>query len=149
MRLTSRITAISALSACALIGPAVVSALPANASTFTPTSVSAAVALRVPGVEPLSNGDILCNGDVCIQGIDQGETEASVKAWANRTTFTGHFEIINVTSDYANSPNQKWIAGGAGYVFTYEPEGTSYEVIAWKGTKTFTNIGDVQFTLGL
>jgi hypothetical protein len=133
------------MSVCALIGSAAVSTLPAHAST----AASAPVLTRLqPGVI-MSNGDILCSGDVCIQGIDQGETEASVKAWADKTTFTGHFEIINVTSDYANSPNKKWIAGGAGYVFTYEPEGTSYEVIAWKGTKTFTNIGRVQFTLGL
>jgi hypothetical protein len=145
MRSAKRITAISALSVCALAGTAALSTLPAHAST----SASAAVAIRMQPGKMLSNGDILCNGDVCIQGIDQGETEASVKAWAYKTNFTGHFEIINVTSDYANSPNQKWLAGGKGYVFTYEPEGTSYEVIGWEGTKTFKEIGDVQFTLGL
>jgi hypothetical protein len=136
-----------ALKASSSVAPE--AAAQASASASVSVSASALVVIHISAPE-LAAGAIICGGDVCAQGFDQVNNEGSIKAWANTTTFTGHFEIVNVVGNYANSPTKKWIAGGAGFVFTYEPLATSYNIDAWKGTKApYTKIGTAQITLGL
>jgi hypothetical protein len=119
-----------------------------EAAAQASASASAPVVIHISAPE-LASGAIICGGDVCAQGFDQVNNEGSIKAWANTYSFTGHFEIVNVVGNYANSPTKKWIAGGAGFVFTYEPLDTSYNIDAWKGTGPYTKIGTAQITLGL
>jgi hypothetical protein len=146
MRSTMSITVVSALSACALIGPVVTSTLPpASASA----SASAAVVLHISAAE-MESGAIICGGDVCAQGFDQVNHEGSIKAWAKTTSFTGHFELVNDVGNYANSPTEDWKAGGAGFSFTYQPLSEGYNINAWKGTKApYTKIGTAKIVLGL
>ena len=33
-------------------------------------------------------------------------TKESIKAWANTSNFTGHFELVSVLGNYANSPTK-------------------------------------------
>jgi hypothetical protein len=121
MLFTGKIAAILVLSASALAGPAAISAIPAEAS------VAASHA-----------GAILCNGDVCIQNLDPGGNAVTIHAWANRTGFTGHFELYwcgpDNCNDQLNSPNQYWRAGGSGYDYKGVPGAlVSACVDAWEG----------------
>jgi hypothetical protein len=120
---------LSGLSVAALIGPSVLSALPANAA-----------------------GAILCSGDLCIQTISINGTNetAVVAAWANRSNFYGHFELFTPFDEDYNSPTEHWTAGGANYKFTVPLEGgNGYNATAWRqnSSTNYTEIGDVQFTI--
>ena len=135
MLLTKRMAALSALSAAALIGSAAMGALPASASTVVPATA----------------GATQCSGDLCIQNISpSGSSNSTIRAWADTTTFTGHFELTFSDGVAKNSPTETWHHGGAGFKFTGIPVGDGYRMTAWKGTsKTgFKDIGDVGFLVG-
>jgi hypothetical protein len=124
-----KMAVLSGLSAAALIGSSVLSALPANAA-----------------------GAVICGGDLCTQTISiNGTTEtAVVAAWANRSNFYGHFELSTPFEEDYNSPTGHWTAGGANYKFTVPLEGgNGYYATAWRqnSSTNYTEIGNVQFTI--
>lgn len=136
-----RATVFSALAAAALIGLSSVIVTPANAVTRSlPKSPFFA---------------IKCSGDVCIQTASKNLTYANVNAWANTTTFTGHFQLLNTGCGitWGNSPTGTWPAGGTHYTFVnvlYDPVcgGDHWQVIAWKKTANGNkNIGAVAFQI--
>jgi hypothetical protein len=143
MFFAKRATVISALSAAVLIGSSVMSAIPANAASLS--------------VRPAFG--TVCGGDACIQTASKGGTYANVNAWANTTTFSGHFELQNVGCGYpglhiANSSTGTWPAGGTHYTFKniiwhgMGCGGDSWAVIAWKKTSSgFSQIGFVSFQI--
>jgi hypothetical protein len=103
--------------AVALIAPASFSAVPAQASVAAQVSVQASSA--VPQVAaPQTKGAIQCGGDVCIQSQCAGCNIETIYAWANTSTFTGHFEFFFGIYVIRNSPNRTWPAGGTHYGFT-------------------------------
>ncbi len=129
------------LATAALVGPAVMSMAPASAATGS--------RLAEPAYA------IVCHDDVCIQTASKNVTYANVNAWANTTTFKGHFQLVNRTCDITegNSPNETWPAGGAHYTFKniyYNPIacGDFWEVIGWKESgKTYVDIGNDGFQI--
>ena len=136
MFFSKRVTALSVLSAAALIGSSALGALPASAA-----------------------GTILCSGDVCIQtiSVNAAGTSAVITAWADTTTFTGHFELMSLTGQVQNGADKTWIAGGStGSVrakFTAaltEQNGHTFSMYGWKkvAAGSYTNVGIVkQFTV--
>lgn len=122
MSFTKRAAAALLLSAAAIAGPAVV-ALPASAATVTPAAVRPAA------------GAVQCDANLCIQRTSEnGVLPATVKAWANSKSFTGHFELIFPSDAVHNSPTESWKAGGAGYSFTGLGGGPGYEIVEWNGS---------------
>jgi hypothetical protein len=108
-----------------------------------------------PGVQiaPAAKGAIICQGDVCIQSNCAKCDSQNIEAWANTYTFTGHFQInwgCGPGCETSNSPNKRWIHGGAGYSFDGIPYGVSACVIAWEGPyntgSRWRSIGDVCFS---
>jgi hypothetical protein len=123
-----RLALVSVLSACALAGPATLSAISAQASAVGSTS----------------GGVIHCGGNVCEQQTYQGAMTGSYRAWARTYGFTGHFQVV-CGNLYKNSPNRYWRGSGTGYTFTYVPRQQSCAMIAWQGTSSFREIGTAYF----
>ena len=100
---------------------------------------------------------IECHGDVCIQTAAKGATLATVNAWADTTTFTGHFQLVNTGCGItvANShPDKTWPAGGSHYPFTGIQWkggacGDFWQITAWKHNPngTYTSLGSVGFQI--
>jgi len=122
-----------------------VSTLPASAAPVT--SVRASSVAPAGTISPDSVGKLICSGNLCIQRVTSVENnEAYVEAWADKDTFTGHFALYGPDGWIANSKNQRWIGGGAGWL----PEiaaGGGYYIIAWKGGPPWDNIGEVAFSV--
>ena len=127
MSTRKKVAALSVLTAALIIGSGTVSALPASASTAVPAA-----------------GATQCDGDLCIKNLNGGGP-GDIKAWAKTYGFTGHFELRYPDGHVRNSPNRYWRAHGSGYDFNNVPIGNGYQMIAWKGTHHFTNIGQVGF----
>src|SRR5580692_2858083 len=119
--------------------------LPASAAPVTSSRVSSSA--PAIGLSPDSEGKLICSGNLCVQRVTSVENnEAYVEAWANKTTFTGHFALYGPDGHIANSKTQRWIGGGAGWM----PEiaaGGGYYIIAWQGGPPWSNIGRVNFSV--
>jgi len=142
MFFAKRVAVLSALSAAALISFSAVAAIPASAATS-----SRPVTPRFA---------IVCHADACIQTASKGATLANVNAWANTTTFFGHFQLVNTGcgNTVANSPNETWPAGGRHYTFTNIQWqggvcGDFWSVTAWRHNSngTYTSLGTVGFQI--
>jgi hypothetical protein len=117
---------ICAAQTLALVGPA-------SASTARPDPVS-----------PYQRDDIVCGGDLCLRTVycntDSGV--ALVELWADRTSFFGHFELVDPEGRVSSSNTKNWVAGGVGYsfeVFLYLNQ--KYRGVAWKYEKGYHKIG--------
>lgn len=155
--------ALLAASALALVVPAAISAVPAQASVraqaFAPAQASDASALialpRAPQLAiPAAYGAIQCSGDVCIQSHCAHCLEQPIAVWANTYTFTGHFEVTFGCTiggcTVFNSPNRTWRAGGTAWISPVVPSAAnSANAYGWKGGPPWTQIGDVGFYLDL
>jgi hypothetical protein len=109
--------------------------------------------LRV-GAAPDAYGDIECSGDVCIQSTCAHCLDQPINVRANRTTFTGHFEVTFGCTiggcTVFNSPNRSWPAGGTHWTSPAVPSAANTaNVYGWKGGPPWTQIGDVGFYLDL
>jgi hypothetical protein len=101
--------------------------------------------------------DILCGGPyICIQTKQITDPTASVNAWANTTSFTGHFELLNGCDQFvANGPiktDRLFPAGSNPYTFTnihWADCQDSWTIIAWKeaGGGRYTDVGSVNFSI--
>jgi hypothetical protein len=143
MQARSRITIVSLLAAVALAGSLALAATPAGAATAHPAKAA------VTHVVPETKGSILCSGDLCIQydGSIATCTIATVDAWADTTTESGHFEIEIPSEGYSqNSSSGTWVAGGAGFEFAVPlyPRAVGYTVIFYHDKNS---IGQVNFTI--
>jgi hypothetical protein len=120
-----------------------------GASNAMTVSASAPAAALVPQ----ARGPILCAGDVCVQSSCATCNIQNIYAWANRTTFTGHFELCsgfngNGGCFVQNSPNRKWPAGGTHWTFPGLSGATDACATAWKSVSGgYQNIGQECFTL--
>ena len=116
-----RIAFISTLMSAALVGSLGLAVVPANAAAARANA-----------------GAILCSGDLCIQtvAVDTTEDLAAVNAWADTTTFTGHFEItVPGTWSGENSAggDKRWPHGGTHYTFVVPLfPGLTYQATAWR-----------------
>jgi len=138
----------------AVVLGAAAAAVPANAASTAPqTSAAGAAAgsaVRALSVSPDSAGSTVCEGDLCIQRITSIiNNSATVEAWADGYTFTGHFELLGPDGHMANCPasaDYTWVAGGTGCNFKI-PAGTGYTIKAWEGTRStgYHVIGQVDF----
>jgi hypothetical protein len=98
-------------------------------------------------------GSILCSGDLCIQtvAVDTAEGLAEVNAWADTTTFTGHFEITvpkTWSGENSTGGDKKWPAGGTHYSFVVPLfPGLTYQATAWRRNSPghYSDIGRVNF----
>jgi hypothetical protein len=142
MFFAKRAVMLSALSAAALIGLSVMSSIPANAAAHSRPIVPAYA--------------IVCHDDACIQTASKNATYANVNAWANNTTFYGHFQLVNTGcgTTWGNSPNETWPAGGRHYTFQnieWNPPvcGDFWSVTAWRHNSngTYTSLGTVGFQI--
>ena len=129
----------------AIILGAFAATLPANAASLPSAPASTHGSGSADSLSPASVGSILCSGDLCIQRITSVVNgTASVKAWADTSSFTGTFYLSGGPDGYDRaSTTQKWNAGGAGFVFTNVPEGATYTATAW--TTSNDEIGLVTF----
>jgi hypothetical protein len=119
--------------------------VPASAAPVASSKVSSSA--PASSVSPNSEGKLICSGNLCIQRVTSVENnEAYVEAWAYKTTFTGHFALYGPDGWIANSRNQRWIGGGAGWL-PLIPAGGGYYIIAWKGGPPWSNIGEVSFSV--
>jgi hypothetical protein len=129
----------------AIVLSTVAVALPANAAPVTASRVSSSV--PASSFSPDSVGKLICSGNLCIQRVTSVENnEAYIEAWADKDSFTGHFALYGPDGWIANSRNQRWIGGGAGWL----PEiaaGGGYYIIAWEGGPPWDNIGEVAFSV--
>jgi hypothetical protein len=104
--------------------------------------------------------DIICSGNyVCVQTASKSDEYATVNAWANLKSFTGHFELVyqGCGSDqlYANSTETTWPAGGKHFSFTditwqgaFGCSNDNWAVIAWeKVSKGWDNLGTDAFQI--
>jgi hypothetical protein len=146
------------LSAAAIVVASVgLGALPANAATARPNTVSNTVVSHKPNTAPLPSnaiGAVLCSGDLCIQtvGCLDGNSKVSIDEWAN-SGFFGHFELELPNGTHQNSlPSGNYnYDTGSGYVFTADLVlQQPYEGIAWSynaETKAYSDVGHVTFTV--
>lgn len=98
---------------------------------------------------------VVCNGDLCVQQGALSGGAAPVRAWADTTTFTGHFELdsngCGSPALWKNSPGGTWHAGGQGYTFTVPIDGNcgnnGWGIIAWRHNTngSYTRLGTVTF----
>jgi hypothetical protein len=137
---------IAAAGAIALSAAAI--ALPASAAAAT--SPAASSSTRVSSVSPNGAGSVICEGDLCIQRITSVVNGvATVEAWADGYTFTGHFELSGPDghiSNYPPSGSLTWVAGGSGAYFRGLAQGVTYTITAWDGTQApYGDIGRVSF----
>lgn len=136
-----------------VLGASAATALPANAaatSAFrTSSGVTSPKGSSTPVIRitsPADVGSILCNGDLCIQRVTSIiNNKANIKAWADTTTFSGHFELDGPDGPIANSPTKVWSGGGAGFTFTGVARGGGYTMKAWQGTSVV--LGTVHFSV--
>jgi hypothetical protein len=138
-----------------VMSAAAAAALAAGLSLAAPAAATAATAAPAAVLAPasgvvLAGGDTQCDVDLCIKNLTKsGVNPATIKAWADTTTFTGHFELIYPDGHVRNSPTRTWKAGGAGFSFTKVPIGDGYTMKAWKGSGNKPrNIGTVGFSVG-
>jgi len=138
----------------AIVLGAAATALPASAASVTSLKASASTlsthgSSTSPGsISPASAGSVVCEGDLCIQRVTSIiNNAATVEAWADGYTFTGHFELSGPDGLIGNSPAGTWVAGGTGHYFSGVPEGSGYTITAWEGTSStgFHDIGQVNF----
>jgi hypothetical protein len=136
---------IPAIAAGVMLAAGAVSASAATGGTATQQSpVKAATTAHASAVPA---ADILCSGDLCIQDF-VGDVSQTVHAWADTSTFFGHFELEYGCSiagcNIANSDTQWWPAGGTHWSFTYTSAIVAQCVWAWKGPSngTYTQIGE-------
>jgi len=118
------------------------SAAPATSLTASTNTLSA----QSPDlVSPNAVGSVVCGGPaVCIQRTSEiVNHKATIRAWANTISFTGHFELTGPNGHIANSVTAHWVAGGNGPNFNGVPQGGGYSVIAWGPG----NIGHVNFAV--
>lgn len=142
----TKVAALLAAPALALIAPAVLSTAPAQASVHAQASVAA----------PAGLGAKICQGDVCIQSQNGNALQQNIRAWANTSGFKGHFEMdfgcAPGVCNVVNSPNQYWRAGGSGYIFDGIPSGVGACVKALSGPfstgSRWRGLGDVCFEVG-
>lgn len=143
-----RMALLTALASAALVALLGTSAIPA----------AAAPAMGAATANPI--GSIVCGGDVCIQtqSANISNCTAVVAAWANTTTFFGHFEIVPLgptITPGVNSPggDKTWPAGGTNVKITIPFYGSpeTYQAIAWKrnANGSHTKIGTVNFTINV
>jgi hypothetical protein len=135
--------AVTSLAACAItaIGLSVTGTAAANAAAGT--------GHVTPGYA------IVCGGDTCIQTASISGSYANVRAWANTTTFFGHFQLVNTGcgTTIATSPNQVWPAGGAHYtfvnIFWKTSCGNSWRITGWKKVSPtkWDNMGSADFSI--
>jgi hypothetical protein len=137
MRLRAKLAILLAASVIAVVAPAV------------PAQASVPVAPASATVVPHAYGAIDCAGDVCIQSTCAHCNIENINAWANRTTFTGHFEFFFGIYVIRNSPDRTWPAGGTHYTFTGVSGALgSACVTAWKKVSGgYSDIGTVCFYL--
>jgi hypothetical protein len=140
MRMKSVISGFAAVGAIALSTFA--TAIPASAAPVPSSGASTSI------VKPNDVGWIVCSGNICIQRISSIiNNEADVKAWAWRTTFTGHFELDGPDGPMGNSGTRSWPAGGTGAVFLI-PRGNGYTITGWAGSAPpYGDEGSVNFTI--
>lgn len=124
---------------------AVALAVPAMALSTSGDAHAATARMGIP------NGDIVCGGDLCIQtnSVNTTACTAVVAAWANTSTFYGHFELSISGGFVANSNTQTWPAGGQNYKFNvhFNPH-AEYEATAWGyNGGQYQNLGTVDFTI--
>ena len=117
MLLRVKAAGLLAASALALIAAVALSAVPAQASVHAQASLQASSAV-LQVAAPQAKGAIQCSGDVCIQSQCAQCNIQNINAWANTSTFTGHFEFFFGIYVIRNSPNRTWPAGGTHYTFT-------------------------------
>ena len=94
----------------------------------------------------------LCSGDVCIKTTSKNLTTASVNAWANYVSFTGHFELLNCGHFVANSTEGFWPSGRDPYPFGglhWADCNDKWTVIGWQRNSpgNYTKIGTVNFSI--
>jgi hypothetical protein len=137
MRLRVKLAVLLAASVMAVVAPAV----PAQASV--PAAPASAT------VVPHAYGAILCSGDVCIQSQCAHCNLQNINAWANNTTFTGHFEFFFSIYVSRNSDEETWPAGGEHYTFTGVSAALGSACVrAWKKVSGgYTDIGTECFYL--
>jgi hypothetical protein len=141
---------LSALASSVAAGLLGITALPVSAAAAVPAAAVAAA-------KPI--GGIVCSGDLCLQtqSANTANCTAVVNAWADTTSFTGHFEIqammpVN-TAGVNSSGDQLWPAGGMhasiGIQFFGSPE--SYQATAWRHNpdRSYTKVGVVNFTINV
>jgi hypothetical protein len=110
-------------------------------------SLSGVITLPASAAVSPAAGDIICSGNLCIQTDSTTSSTAKISAWADHTTFKGHFEMQIIGGQVENSPTKTWTAGGAGYQFSM-PCSTSYtyQATAWKKVSDgWEDIGEVVF----
>ncbi|MBR7827896.1 hypothetical protein KDK95_16380 [Actinospica sp. MGRD01-02] len=154
MRVKSSLLRLAAAGAVVLSAAA--TAVPSSAAAVAPlkassgtlsTHVSSTVARAV---SPDSAGSIICHGDLCIQRVTSVVNGvATVEAWADGYTFTGHFELSGPDGFIANYPSsgyRTWVAGGTGAYFSGLAQDVTYTITAWSGTGApYGDIGQVSF----
>lgn len=146
----SRITRLrTAAAGIALITSALV--LSAGASAQAQTVAHAPQIRHTATVSPRFT--ILCSGDVCVQTVTKGATIATVNAWADTVSFTGHFELLNGCGQFvANSPDQFWPSGRSPHKFTgihWADCMDQWKVIGWQENSPgdYSRVGTVNFTI--
>jgi hypothetical protein len=122
MILKAKVAALVAAPALALIATAVLSTAPAQASLAAPAAY----------------GPTICSGDVCIQSHCGDCVSQNIAEWLSTTTYVGHFETQWGCSEdggcvTGNSPNHRWYAGGAAYIYPGMPYGVAACVYFWAG----------------
>jgi hypothetical protein len=140
MLFTRKMAAFSILSASALMGTVTMSAVPAHAASAQ------------EGAASIARAAILCNGDVCTQDV-VGDTSQTITAWANKTSFSGHFELQfgchDGSCNTTNSSNGYWPHGGKHWSIAITSAVISQCVLGWKGpssTGTYTKVGEECFS---
>lgn len=139
MGMKSVILGIATAGAIALSPVAV--AAPASAAPVTFSSASITI------VAPDSYGQLLCNGDLCLQRITSVlDNEAYVEAWANTQTFTGKFILYLNGAEVGRSGNtdKKWLKGGPGWLAEW-PAGGGYTMKAVRNDGVV--IGEITFRI--
>jgi hypothetical protein len=140
----------------AIVLSTVATTLPASAAPVTSLTVSSSTlstqgsSTRASSFSPDSAGSVVCEGNLCIQRITSVvNNAATVEAWADGYTFTGHFELSGPDGLIGNSKNQTWVAGGTGHNFSGVPAGGGYTMTAWEGTPStgYHDIGQVNFAV--
>jgi hypothetical protein len=154
MRMKSVLLGLAAAGAIVLSAGA--TTLPASAAPVSSLKVSSSTLGTRASSTPASSlvpdtvGAVQCTGDLCIQRTTSIiNNKATVKAWADTTSFFGHFELSGPDGHIANCPsnsNEQWNAGGTGCNFTNVAQGGGYTITAWKVSgKSVVNIGKVSF----
>jgi hypothetical protein len=131
MYFTRRVTAIAASSVVSLGILSAVVAVPAESATT-----------------------YYCSGDVCADVVSKASAGFGIDAWAWKTTFFGHFELISPNGTVYNMPKNADItnpAGGTSQHFQVPQVDGGYTVIAWQWVSKGNNknIGEVGFSVHL